>query len=356
MLTYKLKKTILSLLLIIVFSTQNLLVVHAGVRTNTDINTLFSDPSIWVPEVLEIQEQMLLEADIFWADSEIDRHSEIDRYNVFVPFDTFSNFNDDDLIFGLSLEVFEELPTEIQQEIVGLEILASQIFAYYEEHGYFPSEDEFFTSPTQRAMPITGQEASLIFGSLGFTVSAFSVSSMAAWIGSTIGIASAIPIVQVVALAIGATILVGGIVLAIHVAYSNRHLIADNIGFMVGSGWSVAVAQNAITQTRDLTIARTSGHQHFLAQRTWRPGGGIIIGPPVSLAAASSRIVSHGDTFSINQSLAAAVANGAITIRGPGHAMRLDPAHQTISMPLNLPHFNIFNTSTGANAGGHAFF
>ena len=365
---YASKATALLLMLVFILQSTSILLANDSI-SNTD--NPFADPAIWVPIVLEMQEQMLREADDFWA------NSELSRYGVDLPRELQVNYCDNDLIFGMRTAEFASLAPEIQLEIEFMELLAAIIFDYYMQNGYWLDKNSFSASLSAEntaslanvAPFMTANDASLLFQEKGFQVSALAVAAQAAWIAVKVGLMAAIPVIQVVALAVGATILVGGLIAAIHSAFTNRSAIAGNMGNMLGSMWSRQLAENTIVQARDLAISRNSGFIHFIALRLFdRVGGGIIVGPPLNVGQAVARHKTGfglgRDTFSASFHLAMSLAqtiHHSWTISGIPSLEIFTRQHfpHNRNMPLNLPHLHVYRIRPGhsdAHLSGHIFY
>lgn len=354
------KKSILSkavmFLLVAIFLTQPTL-LFASHNHEQSINDMISDPSIWVNEVLAIQEQMLREAEEFHARNSVHESDSITPFNFNLH--GSSSFYEPELIHGLRAWEFESLAIEVQEELANLDYLAELIVLFYKSYGFIPDAEEFFASYGSRSS-ITANDASRIFAELGFLVQSFAVSASAAWIGIRIGLVAAIPVAQVVALVTGVTIISGGLLLAIIGAYANAHAIAHELRTMVGSdAWRTEVAVNNIAQTQAFDRARNSGHTHFIASRTNTPGGGVLIGHQIDVFSATARLTFPEpfvrDVFSVSMEAAGGIARAAVEVLGHGHSWVLHPGHNLVNQPLNRPHFNVFRISPRVEFG-HSFY
>lgn len=346
-----LNQKVVAIILSITFLTQSTLLSYGNVTSDSD---MFSDPTMWVPHVLAI-------------------HAELDQMKDFtgslpqafhdIPTEMQEPvfFEDVAVISGMLADEFLALPDELQREIVELDILAAMLFDFYSTYGFFPEEDEFMSaladSPQGRAMTITAAQSVTTFSNMGFTVTSFAVSQMAAWIATTIGLVAALPVVQIVAIAAGSTIIVGGgILLATTVANRERGLISSQMGGMLGTAWSRTIGENAIRQTAELAEAKRNGSNHFMATRFGGAGGGIAIGAPlVSEASAIAWLLTRGDTFSRTQQLAFNMTLAAARTVAPDAVPQMDLAHNTVNQPLNRAHYHV-QLRNGSRTGGHAFF
>jgi len=134
--------------------------------------------------------------------------------------------------------------------------------------------------------------------------------------------------------------------------------------------WSRQLAENTITQARDLAIARNSGFLHFMAQRLFgRVGGGIIVGPPLNVGQAVVRhktgVGTGRDTFSVSFHLAMSLAQNItyswIASGVPMLEIRVRQhfPHNIGNMPLNLPHLHVYRERPGQatiHLSGHMFY
>ena len=379
-------KKFIALLLFVVLLSQSSISVIASSRRASELGELFAEigicpiassiwissididwasgPENWVPYVLAIQESTFaaFEESLVIARSDI---VESEARN-FTPVCT--EIIESQIIYGMPIDVFNAMTLSKQAEIRNLEVLAASIFDFYTAYGFFPTQDEFVSyhslgvsaSSSRSDFPIIPMstceltQAVSIFQQMGIWVSNFAVSLAAARIGTIAAIGAAIPIIQVVALVVGTTIVVGGIMLGLAAAYANMMAISWELHWMMAhtSAWDRAVAENTIRQTRAIQNARLSGFQHFAAQRHWGPGGGVLILWPITRELAITAMSGGADTFSTSRPLAHSLAMVLST------QVRLDWGHRLYKYPLNLPHYHpiAFWLPPHLNPFGHAFF
>jgi hypothetical protein len=336
-------------LIVAVFATST---IPAFAQGQGGLDDFTIDPNCWMMSALIQQEEVLRSIEAFWAD--------FDAPEIVLPLAFGVEYECHDLVFGMTQSQFNELPPEIQQEIAGLEMLATLIFDYYQKHGYFPTEEEFMASLSPRArMDITMNDGVNIFRQLGQTVSSFSLASVAAYIGAVVGKFTAIPIMQVVALATGVTLIAAGLVLVIAVAYTNVIRISNAMAGMLSSTWSPAHTRNAILLTQAMVHAKNSGFRIFQAIPFNGPGGGVLIGSPFHTPEAAAQWHSWGqDTFSITATDAFAVVMASRAF-GPAHFTTFihgSEIHTSNLRVLNQPHFHITFWIYGRYWRTHAFF
>jgi uncharacterized membrane protein (Fun14 family) len=330
-------KTLTAFLLIAVFFIQSSSQIFATFNDYNRANDLLVDPSIWVAEVLAIQEEMLREVEEQQANFDI-LHS-----NFSAP---LVDFEKPELVFGMTIEAFEALGYEEQREIIGLDQLTERIMDYYQRYGYLPTMEQFVAHPARaRELTFISPEESVgVFRAMGFNVPAFEVSRAAAGIGGLVGVF--VPVIQVIALVVGATIVaVAGLALVGEILNIRRFEISNILATMVNSSaWDRRVAENAASQTAAFANARNSGWRHFAARAINTPGGGILISPVGITNEQAIGLLStttlNSHTFSITRGDAGVVARAAAS-RAGGIALHHNAHTGGGRYPLNRPHYNV---------------
>jgi hypothetical protein len=359
---------LIATLLITIAVVQNASLVLGGT-----INSEATIDSTWVLDVLAFQEEALSEIKGYWAYNDIEIYYALTQvtYETLEMFPRLESHQaiPQHFLQNLSYEEFNNTLIELEQ----VDLLANLISMYYQENGYFPTEEQFMewlpdiegrTVFALTPFAVVGILV-LIFGT-AIAVTQFDVASSMARIGNMLNDWT-IAAWEWLSLVVGSAIVhAGSVINNVQRALTMRTAIANDISATLRvNTWSRNVAENGVLLLSSMVSAMQSGHRHFVAYRTNRAGGGIQIWIHISRGVAIARLVSENDTFSVSRFDAHDIATQAVWdlnfIFNPGHGyhIRMDMPHNTQNQPLNLPHYNIVGPSRlrpGRSFDAHAFF
>lgn len=205
---------------------------------------------------------------------------------------------------------------------------------YLDEQGKVINDDQVSTNSVS-----TGQ-AVQVLADMGVYMTESKVAQECAILGAIIAADGPLPVGDFLALCVGVFFICNHISSII----ANEYNIVNEIRVGVSS----TCANNA---TKSIGQAKTQQrNQNYFYFEAWRyngPGGGIVIGNPLSESQAVSRLKAGLDVWSRSQTLALniaqkASANGQVVYHSP---------HNTSKYPLNLPHYHDYY-----HYNGHSFF
>lgn len=251
----------------------------------------------------------------------------------------------------------QEYTAEELAELAQIDALAQEYYDYYQIHGVYPNEAQDNAEGSEETLPplndaviqgataVTTAEGVTILEQIGIRYTQSQLAARLATLGTIAMLDGPLPVGDFIALVTGVCIF-GYMVATLE---WKGDAIAANIGTYEGLSYQEKALYSKSTSVTVRNNIR-NGYKHFTAVLYNGPGGGIMVGPYISLQTAITRLDSNLNTFSATKSDAFQAALGASAVSGPAE----HTPHNVSQQPNNLPHYH--PTYLYVKRDGHAFF